>query len=198
MEVADDDLEPSHTWRIAWPTRLPTISSHVLDTSRGSPQPGVSITVSKVGANGPETAIGTATTDADGRIADLLGRPLETGTYRLRFELGERSAFFAALVGRHRHRRRPPELPRAAAAQPVRPLDVPGQLIAVAAELPSIEELNRLPTPDFAAALAPLFEGAPRFLTRLAMARPFAGYAELWPAALRDRPGDARSRTSSS
>jgi 5-hydroxyisourate hydrolase len=76
---------------------LPTISSHVLDTSRGQPAAGLSITVSKVGANGPETAIGTATTDADGRIADLLGRPLETGTYRLRFELGDRSAFFAAL-----------------------------------------------------------------------------------------------------
>ncbi|HEY2887000.1 MAG TPA: 2-oxo-4-hydroxy-4-carboxy-5-ureidoimidazoline decarboxylase [Candidatus Limnocylindrales bacterium] len=55
----------------------------------------------------------------------------------------------------------------------------------MAAELPAIEELNRLPIPDFAAALAPLFEGAPQFLTRLAMARPFAGYAELWPAALR-------------
>jgi 5-hydroxyisourate hydrolase len=75
---------------------LPTISSHVLDTSRGKPAAGLSITVSKVGANGPETAIGTATTDADGRVADLLGRPLETGTYRLRFELDDRSSFFAA------------------------------------------------------------------------------------------------------
>jgi 5-hydroxyisourate hydrolase len=76
---------------------LPTISSHVLDTSRGKPAAGLSITVSKVGANGPELAIGTATTDGDGRIADLLGRPLETGTYRLRFALGDASSFFAAL-----------------------------------------------------------------------------------------------------
>jgi 2-oxo-4-hydroxy-4-carboxy-5-ureidoimidazoline decarboxylase len=57
--------------------------------------------------------------------------------------------------------------------------------MAEAAALPSIEELNSLPAPDFAAALAPLFEGAPRFLARLATARPFAGYAVLWPAALR-------------
>ena len=57
--------------------------------------------------------------------------------------------------------------------------------MAVAAALPAIEELNRLPIPQFAAALAPLFEGAPQFLARLAMARPFAGYADVWPAALR-------------
>ncbi|MGH2465083.1 MAG: 2-oxo-4-hydroxy-4-carboxy-5-ureidoimidazoline decarboxylase [Candidatus Limnocylindrales bacterium] len=56
--------------------------------------------------------------------------------------------------------------------------------MAVAASLPSIEELNRLSTPECVAALAPLFEGAPRFLARLANARPFAGYAALWPAAL--------------
>jgi 2-oxo-4-hydroxy-4-carboxy-5-ureidoimidazoline decarboxylase len=57
--------------------------------------------------------------------------------------------------------------------------------MAVVASLPSIEELNRLSDPECVAALAPLFEGAPRFLRRLAMARPFAGYAELWPTALR-------------
>ncbi len=57
--------------------------------------------------------------------------------------------------------------------------------MVVAASLPSIDELNRLSDHECAAALAPLFEGAPRFLTRLAMARPFTGYAELWPMALR-------------
>jgi len=57
--------------------------------------------------------------------------------------------------------------------------------MVVATSLPSIDELNRLSDQDCAAALAPLFEGAPRFLTRLAMARPFTGYAELWPMALR-------------
>jgi 5-hydroxyisourate hydrolase len=76
---------------------LPTISSHVLDTSRGKPVAGLSIAISKVDSDGTETRIGTGTTDADGRIADLLGRPLEAGTYRLRFQLGDRSSFFAGL-----------------------------------------------------------------------------------------------------
>jgi 5-hydroxyisourate hydrolase len=77
---------------------VPTISSHVLDTSRGKPAAGLSIAVSKVDSNGTETPIGARTTDAEGRIADLLGRTIEAGTYRLRFQLGDRSAFFAALT----------------------------------------------------------------------------------------------------
>ncbi|MGH2465084.1 MAG: hydroxyisourate hydrolase [Candidatus Limnocylindrales bacterium] len=76
----------------------PTISSHVLDTSEGGPAAGLSISISKVAQDGIETPIHTARTDADGRIADLLGRPLETGTYRLRYELGTRSSFFAGLA----------------------------------------------------------------------------------------------------
>jgi 2-oxo-4-hydroxy-4-carboxy-5-ureidoimidazoline decarboxylase len=40
-------------------------------------------------------------------------------------------------------------------------------------ELPGADTLNGLSAPDFAHALAPLFEGAPRFLQRLADARPF-------------------------
>lgn len=41
------------------------------------------------------------------------------------------------------------------------------------APLPPIERLDRLPAGVFAATMAPLFEGAPRFLDRLAKARPF-------------------------
>ena len=48
-----------------------------------------------------------------------------------------------------------------------------------------IEELDRLPADDFAAALAPLFEGAPRFLARLAAARPFGSAAALFARARR-------------
>lgn len=40
-------------------------------------------------------------------------------------------------------------------------------------EIPGLEELNALPADAFADALAPLFEGAPRLLRRLAEARPF-------------------------
>ena len=41
-----------------------------------------------------------------------------------------------------------------------------------------VEELDAAPEPAFVAAVAPLFEGAPRFLARLAAARPF-GSAEV-------------------
>jgi hydroxyisourate hydrolase len=78
--------------------RVPTISSHVLDTSRGTPAAGVTIAVSRVESDGRETEVGGGQTDADGRVPDLLGRPLEAGTYRLRFVLDDRSSFFAALA----------------------------------------------------------------------------------------------------
>jgi 5-hydroxyisourate hydrolase len=77
---------------------VPTISSHVLDTSRGEPAAWLSITICQVDTGGAEIELATVMTDADGRIADLLGRPLEAGRYRLRFQLGERSTFFAALA----------------------------------------------------------------------------------------------------
>ncbi len=78
--------------------RAPMISSHVLDTSRGEPVAWLSITVLRVEADGAETELCSVMTDAGGRIADLLGRPLEAGRYRLRFELGAQSSFFAALA----------------------------------------------------------------------------------------------------
>lgn len=45
--------------------------------------------------------------------------------------------------------------------------------------LPPIGELNRLDGAAFAAAIGPLFEGAPRFIARLAAARPFESYSGL-------------------
>jgi OHCU decarboxylase len=47
------------------------------------------------------------------------------------------------------------------------------------AALPSIERLDELDPEAFAGALAPLFEGAPRFLARLAAKRPFGSYRRL-------------------
>lgn len=46
--------------------------------------------------------------------------------------------------------------------------------------LPSIEVLDRISAGIFAATMAPLFEGAPRFLGRLANARPFESLDELF------------------
>jgi 2-oxo-4-hydroxy-4-carboxy-5-ureidoimidazoline decarboxylase len=45
--------------------------------------------------------------------------------------------------------------------------------MAVRSPIPKPAELETLAADDFAAAVAPLFEGAPRFLARLAAARPF-------------------------
>lgn len=45
--------------------------------------------------------------------------------------------------------------------------------------------LDHLPEADFVAAMAPLFEGAPRFLQRLAEARPFGSEAAMFDAAER-------------
>lgn len=47
----------------------------------------------------------------------------------------------------------------------------------------SVAELNTLESDAFADALAPLFEGAPRFLARLAAARPFADEAAMFDTA---------------
>jgi 2-oxo-4-hydroxy-4-carboxy-5-ureidoimidazoline decarboxylase len=44
--------------------------------------------------------------------------------------------------------------------------------------------LDRLPEAEFIAAMAPLFEGAPRFLNRLAAARPFGSAERLFERAL--------------
>ncbi|MEA2608199.1 MAG: hypothetical protein QOJ75_442 [Chloroflexota bacterium] len=49
--------------------------------------------------------------------------------------------------------------------------------------LPPIEVLDRIPAGTFAATMAPLFEGAPRFLARLATARPFGSLDRLFERA---------------
>ena len=48
----------------------------------------------------------------------------------------------------------------------------------------SIEELDALPADEFVAAMAPLFEAAPRFLHGLAAARPFGSDEALFTRAL--------------
>jgi hydroxyisourate hydrolase len=68
----------------------PTISTHVLDTESGTPAPGVHVTLSKLGEDDRPIRLTQALTDADGRIRDLLERPLSPGTYRLEFALAAR------------------------------------------------------------------------------------------------------------
>jgi 5-hydroxyisourate hydrolase len=81
-----------------------SISTHVLDTGRGEPARGVLVELYREGVR-----LSAQETDADGRIADLAGGPLEAGRYRLVFH--PPSAFFARVElevvvddpGRHYH-----------------------------------------------------------------------------------------------
>ena len=70
----------------------PTISTHVLDTESGSPAAGVHVSLYKLGEDDRPIRLSQALTDDDGRIRDLLERPLSPGAYRLEFALGGRTA----------------------------------------------------------------------------------------------------------
>lgn len=63
-----------------------TVSTHVLDTMRGQPAPGMPVTLSRREPDGDWKQIGEAETDADGRVGDIAGEELEAGEYRLEFE----------------------------------------------------------------------------------------------------------------
>jgi 2-oxo-4-hydroxy-4-carboxy--5-ureidoimidazoline (OHCU) decarboxylase len=51
-------------------------------------------------------------------------------------------------------------------------------------DVPSIDDLDRMPDDEFEIAVAPLFEGAPRFLARLADARPFGSVRRMFDRAI--------------
>jgi 5-hydroxyisourate hydrolase len=70
----------------------PTISTHVLDTETGKPAEGVHVSLYKLGEDGRPIRLTQALTDADGRIRDLLERPMSPGDYRLEFALAGRTA----------------------------------------------------------------------------------------------------------
>jgi 5-hydroxyisourate hydrolase len=69
------------------------ISTHVLDTSRGCPAAGVSVVLERAVDSGWQPA-GRGTTDADGRVSDLLSSAPQGGCYRLTFDTG---AYFRAV-----------------------------------------------------------------------------------------------------
>jgi hydroxyisourate hydrolase len=102
VEVADTDLQISHERRItvAEAPGQPTISTHVLDTERGQPAEGVRVTHYRLDVGDAPIRMTQALTDADGRVRDLLQRPLLAGGYRLEFELGaaDEGSFFRRLA----------------------------------------------------------------------------------------------------
>jgi 5-hydroxyisourate hydrolase len=69
---------------------LPTISTHVLDTETGQPGVGIHVSLYKLGEDDRPIRMTQALTDGDGRVRDLLERPMSPGTYRLEFRLGGR------------------------------------------------------------------------------------------------------------
>jgi 5-hydroxyisourate hydrolase len=71
------------------------ITTHVLDTARGLPARGISVTLEMQTEAYRPRILGTGRTDDDGRLRDLLwpGHVLEPGTYRLIFDT---AAYFAA------------------------------------------------------------------------------------------------------
>ena len=70
------------------PIRRPTISTHVLDTELGVPAVGVHVRSTDLD-DGRAIRMTQALTDIDGRVRDLLERPLAAGDYRLEFSLGK-------------------------------------------------------------------------------------------------------------
>jgi 5-hydroxyisourate hydrolase len=62
-----------------------SISTHVLDTTRGRPAPGVPVRLDRYNGEGWQR-LAEAETDGDGRLADLPA--WDAGTYRLRFGTG--------------------------------------------------------------------------------------------------------------
>ena len=66
------------------------ITTHVLDTARGRPAQGVPVTLEIEAANGWEL-VGKGTTNADGRISDLVSAEvtIAPGVYRLTFDTGK-------------------------------------------------------------------------------------------------------------
>jgi 5-hydroxyisourate hydrolase len=69
---------------------MATLSTHVLDTSRGRPAAGVAVRLETT-AGAP---LGDGVTDGDGRVARLGPDHLEPGDYAVRFATG---AYFAGL-----------------------------------------------------------------------------------------------------
>lgn len=90
-----------------------TLSTHILDTSRGKPAEGVRITLETLAGD----TLGEGVTNADGRVAEIGPERMEVGDYRLHFaakeyydQLGEESfypeitvAFTIADADQHYH-----------------------------------------------------------------------------------------------
>ena len=68
---------------------MKSISTHVLDITRGKPASGVPVTIEKKDIDGGWSKVNEAHTDSDGRVKGLVPEgELATGTYRITFDTG--------------------------------------------------------------------------------------------------------------
>lgn len=73
---------------------MKSISTHVLDITRGKPASGVPVTLEKKDLDGDYSTVNGGHTDADGRVKELVPEgKLTAGTYRITFDTG---SYFAA------------------------------------------------------------------------------------------------------
>ncbi len=63
-----------------------SISTHVLDTMRGTPAAGLDVVLHRREADGDWREVAQATTDADGRVRSLSEDELDAAEYRLEFD----------------------------------------------------------------------------------------------------------------
>jgi 5-hydroxyisourate hydrolase len=78
---------PGQPHLVPVPSARPTITTHVLDTETGMPAEGVRVTLYRLDVAAAPIRMTQALTDSDGRVRDLLERPLTAGEYRLEFDL---------------------------------------------------------------------------------------------------------------
>lgn len=73
---------------VATPAAAADISTHVLDLARGVGGKAVPVTLSKRADDGRWQKVGTATTDADGRVRSFgNAKSFDTGIYKLQFDM---------------------------------------------------------------------------------------------------------------
>lgn len=66
------------------------ITTHVLNTTKGRPASGIKVELYKMNESNKWDKLGAGTTDADGRINDLISKEtvISPGTYRMTFDVG--------------------------------------------------------------------------------------------------------------
>jgi hydroxyisourate hydrolase len=71
----------------------------VLDTETGAPAEGIAVVLYRLDVGKAPIRMTQAMTDSDGRVRDLLERPLVAGEYRLEFTVGgDGAGFFRRLA----------------------------------------------------------------------------------------------------